>query len=148
MTPETDPNVALVQAFYEAYAADDVERMKREVLASDVTWAIPGHHPLSGVKRGADEIAAYFAQLPKANFQAEPLVVAAEGDFVIDVHRGWASYMEATLDMHWVLVYRIEDGRIKQVENYAADQHAADIFFTGVWGEELKPIPDRLRKGE
>lgn len=139
------PNVALVQAFYEAYAAGDVDRMKREVLSSDVTWAIPGHHPLSGVKRGAQEIAAYFAQLPKANFQAEPLVIAAEGDYVIDVHRGWGSYQDATLDMHWVLVFRIEDGRIKEVENYAADQHAADLFFTRVWGEDLKPVPDRLR---
>jgi uncharacterized protein len=82
--------------------------MKRELLAPDVTWAIPGHHPLSGVKRGAEEIASYFAQLPKANFQAEPLAIAAEGD-------------------------------------YAADQHAADLFFTRVWGEDLKPIPERLR---
>jgi uncharacterized protein len=145
MSTQSDDNVALVQTFYEAYSANDVDRMKREVLAPDVTWAIPGHHPLSGVKRGAEEIAAYFAQLPKAGFQAEPLVVAAEGDYVIDVHRGWAAYEDATLDMHWVLVYRIEDGRIREVENYAADQHAADLFFTHVWGEELKPIPDRLQ---
>ena len=47
------PNVAIVEAFYEVYAANDVERMKRELLAADVTWAIPGHHPLSaGAKRG------------------------------------------------------------------------------------------------
>ena len=134
-----------MEAFYEAYAANDVELMKRELLASDVTWAIPGHHPLSGVKRGAEEIAAYFAQLPKAKFQAEPLVIAAEADYVIDVHRGWASYEDATLDMHWVLVYRIKDGRIAEVENYAGDQHAADLFFTRVWSEDLKPIPERLR---
>jgi uncharacterized protein len=138
----TNPNVAVVKAFYEAYAANDVERMKRELLAPDVTWAIPGHHPLSGVKRGAEEIAAYFAQLPKANFQAEPLAIAAEGDYVIDVHRGWAAYDDATLDMHWVLVYRIQASRIAEVENYAADQHAADLFFTRVWGEDLKPIPE------
>jgi uncharacterized protein len=145
MPTETNPNLRLVEAFYEAYAANDVERMKRELLASDVTWAIPGHHPLSGVKRGAEEIAAYFAQLPKANFQAEPLVIATQGDYVIDVHRGWASYEDASLDMQWVLVYRIDDGRIAEVENYAADQHAADLFFTRVWGEDLKPIPERLR---
>ena len=140
-----NPNVAVVEAFYDAYAANDVERMKGELLSADVTWAIPGHHPLSGVKRGADEIAAYFAQLPKANFRAEPLAIATQGDYVIDVHRGWASYHGATLDMHWVLVYRIEAGRIAEVENYAADQHAADLFFFRVWGEDLKPIPERLR---
>jgi uncharacterized protein len=49
--------------------------------------------------------------------------------------------------MHWVLVYRIEDGRIAEVENYAADQHAGDLFFTRVWSEDLKPIPERLRLG-
>ncbi len=121
MSAKTNANPALGEAFYEAYAANDVERMKRELLAPDVTWAIPGHHPLSGVKRGAEEIAAYLAQLPKANFQAEPLVIAAAGEYVIDVHRGWASYDDVTLDMHWVLVYRIDDGRIAEVENYAAD---------------------------
>jgi ketosteroid isomerase-like protein len=145
MPSEASPNRRLVEDFYAAYAANDVERMKRELLASDVTWAIPGHHPLSGVKRGAEEIAAYFAQLPKADFRAEPVVIATEGDYVIDVHRGWASYDDATLDMHWVLVYRIDDGRIAEVENYAADQHAADLFFTRVWAEDLKPIPERLR---
>jgi ketosteroid isomerase-like protein len=90
MPSETHPNRRLVELFYEAYAANDVERMKRELLVSDVTWAIPGNHPLSGVKRGAEEIAAYFAQLPKASLRAEPVVIATEGDYVIDVHRGWA----------------------------------------------------------
>jgi uncharacterized protein len=40
-----------------------------------------------------------------------------------------------------VLVYRIEQGRLKQVENFAADQHAADAFFWRVWGDELAPLP-------
>jgi uncharacterized protein len=116
-------------------------RMKRELLAADVTWGDSRPPPAVRVKRGAEEIAAYFARLQKANFQAEPLVTAAQGDYVIDVHRGWPSYDDATLDTHWVLVYRIEAGRIAEVENYAADQHAADLFFTRVWGEDLKPIP-------
>lgn len=138
------PNVALVQRFFAAYAANDFTTMREQILADDVTWRIPGHHPLAGVKRGADEIVAYFAQLPKARFQADPIVVAAEGDYVIDVHRGWADYEDATLDMSWVLVYRIEEGRIADVQNFAADQHAADLFFWRVWGDELKPVPDRL----
>lgn len=145
MTASADSNIALVERFYEAYAANDVERMKTEILHRDVTWRIPGHHPLAGLKRGAAEIAAYFAQLPKAAFQAEPIVVATQDDYVIDVHRGWAAFDGDNLDMHWVLVYRIEDGRIREVENFAADQHAADVFFWRVWGDDLKPIPERLQ---
>jgi uncharacterized protein len=131
-----NPNIALVQRFLAAYAEHDLEAMRSEILAPDVTWSIPGRHPLAGIKRGADEIVTYFAELPRASFQAEPIVIAAEGDYVVDVHRGWAAYEEASLDMHWVLVYRIEHGRIKQVENFAADQHAADAFFWRVWSDK------------
>jgi ketosteroid isomerase-like protein len=131
-----NPNIALVQRFFAAYADHDLEAMRNEILAPDVTWSIPGHHPLAGIKRGVGEILAYFAELPHANFQAEPIVIAADGDYVVDVHRGWAAYEDASLDMHWVLVYRVEQGRIKQVENFAADQHAADAFFWHVWGDE------------
>jgi ketosteroid isomerase-like protein len=139
-----DPNIALVQRSFTAYADHDFEAMRNEILAPDVTWSIPGHHPLAGIKRGADEILAYFAELPRANFQAEPIVIAAEGEYVVDVHRGWATYDNASLDMHWVLVYRIEQARLKQVENFAADQHAADAFYWRVWGDELAPLPVRI----
>jgi ketosteroid isomerase-like protein len=143
-----NPNVDLVQKFFVAYAEHDLEKMRDEILAPDVTWRIPGHHPLAGVKRGAEEILAYFAALPRANFQAEPIVIAAQGDYVIDVHRGWATHGDASLDMEWVLVYRIAAGRIQEVINFAADQHAADLFFWEVWGDDLRPVPERLRNGQ
>jgi uncharacterized protein len=146
VTPTSEnPNIALVQRFFVAYADHDLETMREEILAPDVTWRIPGHHPLAGVKRGADEILAYFDALPRANFQAEPIVIAAQGDYVIDLHRGWAAHGGASLDMVWVLVYRIAAGRIQEVINFAADQHAADLFFWEVWGDDLKPLPERLR---
>jgi hypothetical protein len=40
--------------------------------------------------------------------------------------------------------YRIRDGRIAEVVNFAADRHAADAFFWSTW--QLKPIPDRLQE--
>jgi uncharacterized protein len=83
--------------------------------------------------------------LPKANFQAEPIVIAAQRDYVIDFHRGWAAHGDASLDMEWVLVYRIAAGRIQVVINVAADQHAADLFFWDVCGDDLRPLPGRLR---
>jgi uncharacterized protein len=146
-TPE-NRNIALVQRFFVAYAKHDLETMRAEILSPDVTWRIPGHHPLAGVKCGADEILAYFGELPRANFQAEPIVIAAQGDYVIDVHRGWAAHGGASLDMRWVLVYRIAAGRIQEVINFAADQHAADLFFWEVWGDDLRPLPERLRNGQ
>ena len=143
-TPEENKEV--VQRFYAAYEADDLDGI-RATLAEDVAWTIPGHHPLSGTKRGADEIIAYFGQLQRASFQAEVVALTAHDDWVIDLHRGWGSVDDREIDMRWVLAYRIQAGRIAEVQNFAADQHAADIFFWEVWGDELRPIPDRLRAG-
>lgn len=137
-------SLAVVQKFYECYASGDLEAMKREVLAPDVVWIIPGHHPLAGPKHGVDEIVAYFNQLQKANFKAEVISLSTSGEYVVDVHRGWGEFEEAKVDMNWVLAYRVENGRIVWVQNFAADQHAADLFFWRVWGEQLKPIPGRL----
>jgi hypothetical protein len=45
--------------------------------------------------------------------------------------------------MQWVLVYRIAAARIQEVINFAADQHAADLFFWEVWGDDLRPLPPK-----
>ena len=82
------PNLQVIEDFFAAYAAKDVGRI-RDALAPDIVWRIPGHHPLSGEKRGVDEVLAFMDQLGKANFKAQPLVIVAEGDYVIDHHRGW-----------------------------------------------------------
>jgi ketosteroid isomerase-like protein len=133
-------NLQKIQAFFTAYAAKNVAGV-REVMASDISWTIPGHHPLAGTKRGIDEVLAFFDQLGKANFKAQPLVVVENGDHVIDHHRGW-SEEAGGLDLTWCLVFRFEAGMIKEVVNFCADQHLADLFFWKVY--PLKPIPGRL----
>jgi hypothetical protein len=44
--------------------------------------------------------------------------------------------------MTWCLVFRFDGGRIKEVTNFAADQHEADLFFWSIYA--VKPIPHRL----
>ncbi len=141
-TGATPGAVKLVQRFYECYATGDLQALKDEVLAPDVVWRIPGHHPLSGPKHGADEIVAFFGQLAKANMQAEVLYMAGDDTNVVDVHRGWGATETASMDMTWVLYYRIENGRIAEVTNFAADQAQADNFFWATY--QLAPIPARL----
>lgn len=136
------PAVALVNKFYECYATGDLETMKSEVLAADVVWRIPGRHPLSGVKHGAEEIVAFFAQLATANMKAEVVYLSGDDTHVVDVHRGWGATDSASMDMLWVLLYRIQDGRIAEVTNFAADQAQADNFFWASY--HLAPIPTRL----
>lgn len=133
-------NLQKVQAFFTAYATKDVAAV-REVMADDIRWTIPGHHPLAGTKRGVDEVLAFFDELGRASFKADPRVVVENGDYVIDHHRGW-SEEAGGLDLSWCLVFRFEDGKMKEVVNFCADQHLADLFFWKVY--PLKPIPGRL----
>ena len=138
-----NPNISIVQKFYECYASGDLEGMKT-VMAEDVEWHIPGHHSLAGTKKGVAEIVAYFKLLQKANFKAEVNILSANKDYVIDCHRGYGEYDGKKIDINWVLLYQVEDGKIRKVQNFAGDQHEADAFFLHTW--KLKPIPDRVQE--
>lgn len=134
------PNVTLIRRYYEAYASGDLEAL-RPFFAPDIRWTIPGHHPLAGTKTGPAEVLAFFAQLGRSGFRAEVLFLAADRDWVVDMHRGWST-TPAGLDITWTLAYRIRGRKIVEAVNFAADQHAADAFF---WRQyPLAPIPARL----
>ena len=46
------PAMAVVGKMYECFGKGDMATLKTDVFAPDITWALPGHHPLSGVKNG------------------------------------------------------------------------------------------------
>ncbi len=135
-------NVAIVKQFFKYYGSGDIVGL-REIFDPDVEWIVPGHHPLAGVKKGIEEVIAYYKQLQKANFKAEVLILEGNDEYVIDCHRGWARVGDVKLDMNWVLLYKIENGKIKSMQNFPGDQHEADDFFWKVY--KLKEIPDRLK---
>ena len=55
--------MATVDKMYQCFGTGDMETIKNEVFAPDIEWALPGHHPLSGTKHGADEVLAFFGAL-------------------------------------------------------------------------------------
>ena len=137
------PNVAVIQRYYEAYGAADIELIRNEIFAPDITWTIPGHHPLAGTQQGADEVFAFLEQLNKASFKAEILFLGGNDNYVVDVHRGWSNLTDGeNIDQTWALLYEVSDGRITSAVNFPGNQHVADAFFWRVYN--LKPLPDRL----
>jgi ketosteroid isomerase-like protein len=138
-----EANLALVRRFFACFAAGDLDTLREKVLAPDVIWHVPGRHPLSGTHRGVDEMLAFFAQLGASGFQADLQFLQADDEQVVDVHRGWSSRKDGSdIDLIWVLVYRIENGRITEARNFVSDQAAADTFFLNAY--PLAPLPDRL----
>lgn len=134
-------NVALVRQFFKYYAKGDIVGL-RSIMSQDVEWNVPGRHPLAGTKKGIEEVIAYYNQLQKANFKAEVMILEGNENYVIDCHRGWAKLQGFAIDIKWVLLYTIENGKIKSMTTFPSDQHAADAYFWNVY--KLKPIPDRL----
>lgn len=137
-----DPKLAAIERFFVAYAQRDLDTIAT-VLAHDVEWTIPGHHPLAGTKRGVTEVLDFFDQLGKVGFKADTLFLGASEDYVVDIHRGWSTAGSGQVDTTWALVWHFgADGKVDQVINLSADQHQMDAF---IWANfHLKPISERL----
>ena len=137
-------NVELVQRMYECFNRGDMDTIRKEIFAPDLIWRLPGHHPLSGTKNGAEEVIAFFEQLNRSGIQVDLIGMDTFGeDTVVEVHRGHGTASNgAVLDANNCTHYQIRDGRIANVQVYISDQHTVDQFFNAVY--TLKPIPDRL----
>lgn len=125
---ENNAALKVVQNFFVAYGKGDMDTLKNYV-AEDVEWHIPGRHKLAGTKRGIDEFITFFNQLGTAGFKAKVMILAANDNYVIDAHRGWSTQAEQNIDLNWVLLYQIENGKIKRVQNFSGDWYASDQFF-------------------
>ncbi|WP_406609457.1 nuclear transport factor 2 family protein [Agarivorans sp. JK6] len=125
---ENSEALKVVQGFFKAYGQGDTEGLKKFV-AEDVEWHIPGHHALAGTKRGIEAFMSFFQQLGKAGFAAEVMILAANDTYVIDAHRGWSSTANDNIDLNWILLYQIENGKIKRVQNFSGDVYQSDRFF-------------------
>lgn len=136
-------NTQLIKDYYAAYAAGDLNKIK-SFFAPNIVWRIPGHHPLAGEKRGPDEVAAFFTQLGKGKFKADPIFFQAQGDYVVDIHRGWSNVEDkgSQVDQLYTLLFTIKNGKIIEAQNFVTDQYQADDFFWRMY--PLKPLPARL----
>ncbi|RWB34995.1 nuclear transport factor 2 family protein [Mesorhizobium sp.] len=140
--PQEDRNIQLIKDYYAAYATGNPEAV-RPFLAPDVVWRIPGHHPLAGDKRGPEEVVAFFRGLADGKFRAEPIFFQAQGDLVVDIHRGWSNVGSGPeIDQLYALMFRIKDGKIAEAQNFLTDMYQSDAFY---WTHyPLKPLPGRL----
>jgi hypothetical protein len=154
------PGLAIVDKMYACFAKGDMETLKREVFAADITWNLPGHHPLSGIKHGPDEVIAFFGALMATGIMVDNVhfgsmeegapaltqdrvTAHASDDGVVERHTGHGRLKNGEeIIFPTCSYYRIHDGRIAEVQVYTGDQHNVDRYFWAMY--DLKPIPDRL----
>jgi len=134
MDQSSHPHLTLINDFFQAYASND-EQAIGKVLDPEIKWHIPGSHQLSGTKTGIEEVLAFFKELEKGAFKAEPIATGVNGDYVVDCHRNWSELEgDDKFEAMSCLLWKIEDGRIVEVFNFPQDQKVVDSFFKKVYG--------------
>jgi len=130
---EKHPNLELVNAFFKAYAENDLDGIKN-VMVEDIQWHIPEKHPLSGTKKGISEVLEFFKKLNKSAFKAEPIVMGVNEGYVIDCHKNWSNIdNEENLNSMSCLLWKIKNNKIVEVHNFPENQHIVDSFFSKVY---------------
>src|SRR5690242_8553880 len=128
------PNLDLIDRFFAAYGERDLAAL-REVLAEGATWTFPGHHALSGTKRGVDEIVAFFdavgTLMGRADPTVEKLVMGVTEQYVVECQHIRTNRADGpNLDQHMCVLWSFADGKIASGRHLVADQDALDPFYT------------------
>ena len=136
-------NTQLVFKMYDYFGKGDMESIKREIFHPDVSWTMPGHHPLSARMEGADAVIAFFGALFKAGIVVDNVHFGVLDDgTVIEKHMGHGKIGGEQFNFPTCTSYGIKDGKIVDVHVHTGDQHNVDRYFWAVF--QLKSIPARL----
>jgi uncharacterized protein len=132
----TMSNQELIDRFFEAYLKRDFEGVKN-VMADDVTWTFPGHHPFAGVKTGIDEVIAFFDTMGgimnKSNPTIEKLIVAGNEHYVVECSHIITNRAGGpNIDHHVCVLWTVKDGKIVAGRHFFADPESADTYFNAV----------------
>jgi ketosteroid isomerase-like protein len=126
-----DPNlVRIAVAAWEAAAGGDRERLA-ELCAPDVVWHASGRGAWSGPRHGLDAMFEYLGALGDAadEFSGridDVLVSAGRAAVLFHVsgrRRG------KTLETDFILLFELDDGRIRRIFSIPRDQLAVDEFW-------------------
>ncbi len=130
------PNQQIINAFFDAYGRRDWEAIRR-VMAEDARWIARGNHPLSGLKKGLQEVIAFFdamgAVMGSSNVTVEKLVVGANDQYVVESQRVWTNRSDGiNLDHQVCVLWKFKGGKIVEGVHFFADPQTADRFFSAV----------------
>ncbi len=125
--------VARARTFLDAFARGD-ELGMGDFFTDDVAWHVAGSHPLSGDRRGKEELLGYFAEL--RSLTGGTYAVEAESVLATDYHtalftRATASRDDGrSLDVLLAHAFTVRsDGLWREYWVCASDQDAEDAFW-------------------
>lgn len=124
------PHAKLARSAWQAAATGDAEALAR-VCAPDLVWHASGRGLRSGDYRGLEATLEYLATIGDAadRFDSAFEDVLVGEELVAVLFRVQGERADRALDTGFILLCRVEDGRISEIWSVPRDQHAVDEFW-------------------
>jgi len=126
-------NEALVRSVFTAFARKEGFAL-RGLFAEDAVWHVPGRGVMAGVYRGRDAIFRFLARLPRetdGTYSSELVDVLASDRRAAALYRASGSRHGRRLELDQVLLFRIDNGLIREVLALPSDPEAFEAFWAG-----------------
>ena len=123
-------NAAVVRRIFDAFARKEGLAL-RGLFADDATWSVPGRGAMAGVYEGREAIFRFLARLPKetdGTYGSALIDVLASDDRAAALYRARGTRHGRTLELDQVLLFRIEDGLVREVLALPSDPEAFEQF--------------------
>jgi ketosteroid isomerase-like protein len=124
-------NEAVVRGIFSAFARKEGFAL-RGLFAEDAVWTVPGNGVMSGVFNGREEIFRFLARLPKetdGTYGSELRDVLASEERAAALYRARGTRRGRTLELDQLLLFRIEDGLVREVLALPSDPAAFEAFW-------------------
>lgn len=125
-------NLAIFEAYNTALVAGDFAAVFA-TMADDIIWHQPGSHSTAGTHIGKEVLGAHlasFAEKTNGTFKVVTNWVSDNQDLVAANVTFLGTRTDGTeLNMNGIDLFRMEDGKIKEVWLFSADQAAEDAFW-------------------
>jgi hypothetical protein len=124
-------NESLVRAIFDAFAHREGLAL-RGLFAEDAVWTVPGRGVMAGVYRGREQIFRFLARLPKetdGTYGSTLRDVLASDERAAALYTARGTRRSATLELDQVLLFRIEDGLVREVLALPSDPEAFERFW-------------------
>lgn len=124
------PNAKIAVIAWEAASAGDVDTLS-SVFAPGLVWHASGRGPRSGDYAGRGAVFGYLAAIGEAadRFDSRLEDVLVSDDKVAVLFHVSGERRGKRLDTDFILLFRIDEGRIAEIWAIPRDQHAVDEFW-------------------
>jgi ketosteroid isomerase-like protein len=132
MAPSRDDNEHAVRRLFDAFARKDGFGL-RGLFAEDAIWHVPGESVMAGTYEGRDAIFRFLGRLPKqtgGTYGSRLIDVLVSEGRAAALYRATGERDGRTLDLDQLLLFRLEDGLIREVLALPSDPATFEAFWS------------------